>query len=102
VGPSQVFLSLPPPSPPPTSVRPANQDPSRHQLEGANSKREVSFVRKCGASWQCSMDMQQTAERLDRRINSCERKVEIQCNMNKLENVKVVMTKWFGPRERTH
>jgi hypothetical protein len=33
------------------------------------------------------MDMELTAERLygRRRINSCERKVEIQCNTNKLE-----------------
>jgi len=33
------------------------------------------------------MDMQQTAERLNggRRINSCERKVGIQGNRNKLE-----------------
>ena len=79
-------------------MRPADQE--------ASSKREVSFfVQKCGASWQRSKDMEQSAERLDggRRISSCVRKVGIQGNRNKLE-----MRKWYWPsvlaveRDETH
>jgi len=71
----------------PASNEPVDQDPSRHQSEGARSKQEVSFVQKSGASWQRSIDMQQTAERLygNHRINSCGSEVGIQGNTNKLE-----------------
>lgn len=70
-------------------MRPADQDLSRHQLEVASLKREafVQYLSVRGASWQRSLDMQQTAERLNvgRRINSCGRKAGTQGNTNKLE-----------------